>query len=103
MTDTTRLALLEALATRVRIWCASRSDLDGDGETLDDTQALFDAIAALDAALDALLTALAADGYAVVPVVPTEAMCIAGEECIARNECCLLAEDVYFAMRTAAR
>lgn len=52
MTDT-RLAALEAVATRVRIWCASRFDLDGDGATRHDTQALFDALAALDA-LDAL-------------------------------------------------
>jgi hypothetical protein len=51
---------------------------------------------------DAILTALAAAGYAVVPVEPTEAMCMAGEECIVRNEGCLLAEDVYFAMLAAA-
>jgi hypothetical protein len=45
----TRLQALEAVAAKVRTWCASRSDLDGECETLRDTQALFDAIAALDA------------------------------------------------------
>ena len=52
---------------------------------------------------DAILSALAAAGYAVVPVEPTDAMCMAGEECIVRNESCLLAEDVYFAMLAAAK
>lgn len=49
----TRLQALEAVAAKVRTWCASRSDLDGECETLHDTQALFDAIQALDT-LDAL-------------------------------------------------
>jgi len=44
----TRLQALVAVAAKVRTWCASRPDLDGDGATLHDTQALFDAIAALD-------------------------------------------------------
>jgi hypothetical protein len=55
MTETTkskslaRLQALEAVATRVRIWCASRPELDGYGATLHDTQSLFNALAALDA------------------------------------------------------
>ncbi len=55
MTETTkskrlaRLQALEALAAKVRIWCASRPGWNGDSETLRGTQALFDAIAALDA------------------------------------------------------
>jgi hypothetical protein len=52
---------------------------------------------------DRILFALAAAGYAVVPVEPTDAMCMAGEECIVCSEGCLLAEDVYFAMLAAAK
>ena len=53
------------------------------------------------ASANRILTALAAAGYAVVPVEPTDAMCMAGEECIVCSEGCLLAEDVYFAMLAA--
>lgn len=52
---------------------------------------------------EAFISALADAGYAVVPVAPTEAMLDAGEECIVRNEDCLLPEDVYFAMLVAAK
>jgi len=37
------------VATRVRIWCATRPELNKGFDTLHDTQALFDAIQALDA------------------------------------------------------
>jgi len=47
-----RLQALEAVATRVRIWCATRPELNKGFDTLHDTQALFDAIQALDALPD---------------------------------------------------
>jgi hypothetical protein len=49
----TRMEALEAAAAKVRIWCASRPDLNGDGEIRHDTQALFDATAALAVAEEA--------------------------------------------------
>lgn len=47
-----RLQALEAVATRVRIWCATRPELNKGFDTFHDTQALFDAIQALDALPD---------------------------------------------------
>ena len=45
----TRMKALEAVAAKVRIWCAFRPELDGGCDTFRDTQELFDAIQALDA------------------------------------------------------
>jgi hypothetical protein len=49
MTDANRMAALEAVVQKARVWCASRPHLDGDRGTFHDTQALFDALRALDA------------------------------------------------------